>query len=179
MSFGSGIIVGWLLAIITYAVVGLISLWAEKGEANMGIGAELEKVGEDVLHVIEWPFKNAVEVSEFIADTIKDEPAVKQAIGELITQAKPVLSDLGDDVAEKGLNLPEDVQTLQDLQAFGSYFKNTFLPVIVAAYKDYKGIVDASASSTTTSAAASPAQATATAQVQAQTGPGLHTVVPE
>ena len=68
--------------------------------------------------------------------TMKDAPVVRDAILALIAQMKPFISDATLDVAEKGLNLPEDIQTIHDFETLVSYFKNEFLPKLESAYKD-------------------------------------------
>ena len=96
----------------------------------------VEAVGKDVLHVVEYPFVHAAQMVAVLTEAMKDEPTVKQAIVGLVDQAEGVDVDAVAAIASKGINLADDLKALQDAASFFAYFKNSFLPVVEAAYKD-------------------------------------------
>lgn len=76
-----------------------------------------------------------------LGSTLKDEPAVRQAVEGLVKAAEVVIADGGADVASKGLDLNSDLKTVADVQSFFRYFADTFLPIVEAAYKDLEADV--------------------------------------
>jgi hypothetical protein len=149
----------------------LLAYVTTQGDKGMGVESVLEHVGEDVLHVVEWPFKNAAELVEYLGVALKDVPEAKTAIQGLIQQFAVIPVDVMADVAANGLNFPKDVQTLADIQAFCKYFLNTFVPQVKAIVGDVKQIEIENAPAATEAAEATDA-------VQEQPGPGLHNSVP-
>jgi hypothetical protein len=102
------------------------------------IGHGLKVAGEDVAHV-------AVEIVEFlpkasavIANAIKDEPTVKQAVLDLVKNAEQVFADGAIAVAGKGVDLVSDAKVLADAEAFFGYFKTEFVPLIEKLYGEVK-----------------------------------------
>jgi len=95
-----------------------------------------ETVGKDTLAVVEFPFKRTAEFVTVINTAIKDATPVKAAVIDLVKQAEGLIADGADDVSEKGLNLPEDLQTWKDVQAFIDYLKGTFFPLVASIYTE-------------------------------------------
>lgn len=132
----------------------------------------IEHVGEEIAKGIEWPFKHAAKLAALIGDGLKDTPAVKTAIVQLVQKAEGVSPDFAAAITGDGLNIGADLKCLGDVQTFFLYFKGTFLPVIEKAYADLKkDIADPETPAPIVPAASSPAPAI-------QPGPGLHNVVP-
>lgn len=96
----------------------------------------LEVAGKDALKVIEYPFARTAQFVAVLGTALKDEPEVKAAIVGLVKAAETVIADASEDVATKGINIPEDLQTVTDVRAFFTYFTGSFLPAVEAAYKD-------------------------------------------
>jgi hypothetical protein len=96
----------------------------------------LEVAGKDALKVIEYPFARTAQFVAVVGTALKDEPEVKAAIVGLVKAAETVIADASEDVATKGIDIPEDLQTVTDVKAFFAYFSGTFLPAVEAAYKD-------------------------------------------
>ncbi len=95
-----------------------------------------ETVVKDVVSVVEFPFKRTAEFVSVINTAIKHEAPVKAAVIELVKQAEGLLADGAEDVSAKGLNLSEDLKTWQDLQAFITYLKGTFFPLVASIYTE-------------------------------------------
>ncbi len=96
----------------------------------------LEVEGKNTLKVIEYPFTRTAQFVAVLGTALKDEPEVKAAVVGLVKAAEAVIADAGEDVAAKGINIPEDLQTVADVKAFFVYFTGSFLPAVEAAYKD-------------------------------------------
>lgn len=144
----------------------------------MSLGTEIKKVGAEVLHAIEVPFKLADSLAAVLRDGLKDAPAVKAAIIGLVAKIEAVGADAGRDLAADGLNLPSDVQTLVDIQALFAYLKETFIPVVGEAYREIKPDF-AAVAAVVDPPAAQPAQDPEAADVTTvQYGPGLHVTTP-
>jgi hypothetical protein len=97
-----------------------------------------ETVGKDILHGIEYPFVHTAKCIALLNTALKDSPAVKQEVIAMIQQAESVIKDVGTDVAEKGVNIPADLQTLTDVKTFLTYFVGTFVPNMEAIYGEVK-----------------------------------------
>jgi hypothetical protein len=97
----------------------------------------LETVGHDIVIAVEFLPK----AEKVIATAIKDQPAVKAAVLELIAQGTKVVGDVSTVAADKGINLAADTQALTDAEAFFTYFKNTFIPAVEAVYEEVKADV--------------------------------------
>lgn len=99
------------------------------------IGREMGLVGKDVEHavldVVEWLPKAEVVVTT----AIKDQAEFRAAALDLVKKGATVLGDISTDVADKGINLTADKQTLTDAEAFFEYFKDTFVPLVETIYK--------------------------------------------
>jgi hypothetical protein len=130
-------------------------------EIGHGVKVGAEDVGKGVEKGVEFaivhPIEFLVRAQVVLADAIKDSPEVKSAVLDLVKQATTVIGDTATDIATKGINLSDDQKTLSDAEAFFTYFKNTFIPLVEQVYK--------SISSDATAAApvpATPATATTT-----------------
>jgi hypothetical protein len=105
----------------------------------------IEKIGHDIKVAAVDTAKGIVKVVEFlpkaeqvIATAIKDQPQVKTAVLSLVQQATTVIGDVATDAADKGINLAADSKTLADAEAFFTYFKNSFVPLVEAVYDEVK-----------------------------------------
>jgi hypothetical protein len=98
----------------------------------------VEVVGKDIWHGIEYPFVHTAKVLALLDTAIKDSPKVKQEVLAMIQQAEAVIKDVGLDVSERGVNIPQDMQTLVDVKAFVTYFAGTFVPAMEAIYSEVK-----------------------------------------
>lgn len=110
---------------------------------------ELEKIAVDIGHGFKIAASDVARGVEALPKVIivlcvalKDEPGVRDAVVGLISTMKPLIADGAADFASKGLNLPEDVQTIRDLQGVVHYVKDTFIPKISAAYHDEKDALE-------------------------------------
>jgi hypothetical protein len=97
---------------------------------------KIEVIAKDILHVVEFPFTRTIQFAAVCDTAIKDSPVVKAAVIALVKAAELVISDVGLDVAAKGIDLNEDLKTLTDAKAFFAYFGGTFLPLIELVYKE-------------------------------------------
>jgi hypothetical protein len=95
-----------------------------------------ETVGKDIVKGIEYPFVHTVQFVAVLNSCIKGTPAVKSAVIDLVKQAETVISDCGTDVADKGIDLTEDLKTLADAKAFFMYFKDVFVPLVETIYHE-------------------------------------------
>lgn len=129
----------------------------------------IKKIGEKVISIVEWPIKHSVLLFDMLKDFEEDEPKVKTAIVGLVQQFEALGPDVVQALAEKGLDIPEDLKAIADVKSLFAYFTGTFLPTIEDAYADFKKDSGADASATTGAVAASSGP---------QPGPGAHTVVP-
>lgn len=112
-------------------------------ERRVAIVNELETVFVDIGKGVKIAASDIVKgvaelpkVVKVLCVTLKDEPAVRDAIVGLIAQMKPLVADAAVDIAGKGINLPADIQTIKDFQSLIAYFRGTFLPKIESAYHD-------------------------------------------
>ena len=87
-----------------------------------------------------------------LGTALKDTPSVKDALVQLIKSAESIDVDAIGAVATRGLDVPEDLKVIADVQAFFLLFKNSFLPVVEAAYKEISADVKAPEAPTTTPA---------------------------
>jgi len=71
-----------------------------------------------------------------LGTALKDTPEVKTAVVALIKAAEAVDVDAVGAIAAKGIDLPEDLKAIADVQAFFALFKKSFVPTVEAAYKD-------------------------------------------
>lgn len=94
----------------------------------------LEVAGKDIVKVVEFPFTKTAEFIKVLGDGMKQTPAVKQAVIDLVQAGEKIVGDAGSDIAAKGLNLVTDLQTIADVQAFFKLFSSEFLPVVETAY---------------------------------------------
>lgn len=98
------------------------------------VGHAIEVAAEDVAKAVAYPVKFLVKAEKVIASAIHDQPAIKSAVLDLVKQADTVVTDIGTDVAAKGLNLTSDAKTLADAEAFFTYFRDTFIPLVEQVY---------------------------------------------
>jgi hypothetical protein len=110
---------------------------------DVKVGAE--DVGKGVVKGVEFavihPIEFCAKAEAVLASAIKDSPEVKASILNLVKQAAGVIADVATDVADKGIDLQADTKTLTDAEAFFSYFKSTFIPLVEQVYADVKADV--------------------------------------
>lgn len=111
---------------------------------DIKVGAE--DVGKGVKEGVEFaivhPIEFCVKAEAVLASAVKDSPEVKTAILDLVKQATGVISDVAVDIADKGINLTADTKTLTDAEAFFTYFKSTFIPLVESLYAEVKADVE-------------------------------------
>ena len=90
------------------------------------------KLGKAII----WPFKNGAKVIEVLTTGLKDEPEVQTAIVGLVKKIQEVSEDSVVAIAARGLDVPDDIQTVTDAKALWLYVMQTFLPAVEGAYKD-------------------------------------------
>jgi fibrillarin-like rRNA methylase len=96
----------------------------------------IDTIGKDILHGVEFPFEYTAKAIKVLDSAIKDQPAIKAAVIDLIKQAETVIGDSAKDVAEKGLVLTDDAKTLADAEAFFQYFRDQFCPLVANVYAE-------------------------------------------
>jgi hypothetical protein len=119
---------------------------------------EFEKVLEEIGKGIEWPFKHAAEVIEILTTSLKDEPAVQAALIGLVKEIEQVGKDSATALAARGLNVPDDIQAVNDGKALWAYVQGTFLPAVEGAYKDLQKDTDPAAAPVAETAAPATAE---------------------
>ncbi len=95
---------------------------------NIGHGIEVAAI--DVAKVAECPVTFLIHAEKVIVSAIKDQPEIKAAVLELIKQAETVIADVAKAGSADGINLEDDAQALTDAEAFFTYFKYTFVPLV-------------------------------------------------
>jgi len=110
---------------------------------DIKVGAE--DVGKGVEEVVEYaivhPVEFVVKAEKVLTSAIKDQPEVKDAVLGLVKQATGVIGDVATDAADKGINLEADAKTLTDAEAFFTYFKSTFIPLVESLYAEVEADV--------------------------------------
>lgn len=104
----------------------------------MSVITVIKKIGEKILSIVEWPIVHSVMLFEMLKDFEEDEPKVKTAIVGLVEQFEALTPDVLEALADKGMDIPEDMKAAADVKALFSYFKDKFLPAIEDAYADFK-----------------------------------------
>lgn len=133
-----------------------------------------EKVGEDILHVVEYPFVHGEKLVDLLEAALKNEPAVQTAITGLIKQVGALTADGAIAISARGVDLPDDLATLAAAQVLWGYVTKTFIPEIEAAYRAIASIVDPASQPKASAPAAVSTVAPGTVSVIR--GPGLHMV---
>ena len=99
---------------------------------------DVATVAKDIGKVVAFPFTKTTEFVELLDTVVKETPEFKAAILQLVKLADVIIADGAKDIAEHGLALPDDLQTLTDIEAFATYFQSTFVPVAEKVYKELK-----------------------------------------
>jgi hypothetical protein len=94
----------------------------------------IDKIAHDIAIPFEWIGK----AEKVLEQAIESEPALKSAVVELVQRVEVLIGDGTVDVAAKGLVPSDDLKTLADLEAFGAWFKASFVPVVAALYVEVK-----------------------------------------
>jgi hypothetical protein len=111
---------------------------------------EFEKIGEDILHGVEWPFKHGVQFVELMDTAIKNEPAAKAAIIGLVKQILALTGAITPAAAAEGTNLSLDTVVVTDAESLWQYVKTVFIPEAEAVFTEVKEIVEPDVVTTTT-----------------------------
>jgi hypothetical protein len=133
-----------------------------------------------VLHVIEAPFEDIGKIAAILKTGVADEPEVKAGVVQLVSLGEKAFGDGSTAVAGKGLNIFADEATIADIQAFGTYFTSTFIPMVKNVYGEVVADLNAPAVTPAPALPAPPAPAPTPEAVAnvVQTGPGLPAVSP-
>lgn len=117
--------------------------FAGRGDAMNVVEKGIVVAAKDVGHVAVLVGKAVVTGVEFLpkamklVDTaIKDQPAVKVAVLNLIEQGAKALKDSEAAIAAGGMNLASDALVVQDAITFFNYFKSEFVPQVESIYKE-------------------------------------------
>jgi len=97
------------------------------------------KIFGKVYDILSYPFTHAAKMAHILSVTGKDVPELKDCIVGLVEEGEKVGADALLAIGQKGVNLPEDLETLKEAQAFFAYFKTTFLPQVEQIYADLIG----------------------------------------
>ena len=107
---------------------------------------EIEKIGEDILKVVEDPFKFVAKATKVIATVVKDDPQAKTIITQVVTLSSAIGVDGATILAAKGIVNPEQyLATLQAVEALGAYIKSTVVPFVEQVYGEVVTDVEAPA----------------------------------
>jgi hypothetical protein len=121
-----------------------IWMWLELEERTMnGFEKGVVAAAKDVEHVAVVVGRAVVKGVDFLPkavrliDTaIKDQPALKAAVLQLIEEGAAALKDGEAAVAAGGVNLASDALVTEDAIAFFNYFKSAFVPQVEAIYTE-------------------------------------------
>jgi flagellar hook assembly protein FlgD len=102
------------------------------------IGHGVKVAAEDVVKGVADAIEFLPKAEKVIATAIKDDPQVKTAVLELVKQAEAVIGDTASAAADKGINLADDAKALADAEAFFTWFKTSFVPLVEQIYAEVK-----------------------------------------
>lgn len=137
----------------------------------MGVITVIKKIGERIISLVEAPFEYAEQTEKILSTTIADEPKLKAAIVGTVAAVEKLGPDVLAALAAHGLDVPDDLKSVADVQALFAYIHTTLWPEIEATVSDYKADVHPTAAPASTTQTQLAAQSTAAA-------PGLHNVTP-
>lgn len=102
------------------------------------VGHDLKVAAVDTAHAAEAIVGAIPKVISVLATALKDEPAVKSAVLELVQKFGTVTADGTLAVASKGANLVEDAATVTAAEQFFAYFRDSFIPIVENLYGEVK-----------------------------------------
>ncbi len=102
------------------------------------IGDGIETAATDVVKVVTDSVSFLNKAESVIVTAIKDQPAIKAAILQLISQANSVIADGSKAVASDGTNIAADGITITAAEVFFTYFEKTFIPLVESLYYNIK-----------------------------------------
>jgi hypothetical protein len=105
------------------------------------IGHGLKVPAVDTEHVVVDVVEFLPKAASVIASAIKDEPTVKQAVVDLVSNASAVLTSGTLAVTDKGVDLVADAAVLAAAEKFFGYFKTEFIPTVEKLYAEVKADV--------------------------------------
>jgi len=104
------------------------------------------KIGaEDVAHAAEEVVGAIPKVISVLGTALRDEPAVKSAVVDLVKEFGTLTADGALAVAAKGADLTEDAAMVSASVQFLTYFKDTFVPVVEKLFGEVKADIVATA----------------------------------
>jgi hypothetical protein len=99
---------------------------------------EVEKIGNEVLTVVEAPFKWIDKAARVINAVVTDDPLAKTILTTLVQKTEAIGTDVLTDFADKGLNPVTDIATIKAIEDLASYVKLTVVPFVEQAYGTLK-----------------------------------------
>ena len=165
--------------LITLALIPKLKPKPEERPMSNKFIQVVEKIGEDVAKVVEFPLTYGGKLVALIHAGQTDLPAIVSAFDGLVKAGEGVAADAAIEITADGTNLPEYMAAAKDAVSFGSYFKTTFLPAIEQAFTDAKVAIVGTPAVVVPAAAAVADAASADAAGELQPGPGLHNTVPQ
>lgn len=101
----------------------------------MSVLTVIKKIGEKVLSIVEYPFKKADQIEAILTTVDNKFPNTKAAVVETVQLLEALGEDTLSALAEKGMDIPDDLKVSADIQAFFTYVKANLFPVIDADYE--------------------------------------------
>jgi|GEM_PF-2777984 hypothetical protein len=105
----------------------------------MGIKHDIEIVGKDIGKVVKKPFIDVDHLAHVLKVMLTDAPAIKSELIQLITYSTALSVSIAEDITTSGLNATDDLKTLQQIMTLTNYLKQSVIPTLEKAFKDYKG----------------------------------------
>jgi hypothetical protein len=178
-----------MIALLTFthlAALGLGALAAllftepksTKGVTKMAFLQVVEKIGEGIVKVFEYPVTEGGKIIALIKTAQVDGPKAAGLIDGLLAAAEPLGADAAVELAADGTNIGEYVKGLKDGEALVAYVKSTFMPGIKGIIADAKQDFGVTKNPVPVTAAGPAPAAPAPAVGAADSAPGLHKVVP-
>ena len=103
---------------------------------------ELMKAIEDVGKDIAKPFEEIGKIEKVLTTVMKEETPLRAGVIQFSDLCKVVIDDGANDVADKGLNIAADEETLADANTAFQYFKDTLLPLFEQAFGEIETDVE-------------------------------------
>lgn len=104
----------------------------------MSVLTIIKKIGDEVIGVVEWPFKHAVMLAHLMRDVPADAQATRDVLVGLVNRFEAIGVDVGEAIGFKGLNPKEDLDVMNDLKSLLDYFNTTVKPTIEKDFADLK-----------------------------------------
>ena len=144
-----------------------------EGAKSMSFIQVIENIGKDIVKVAEFPVTTGGKLVALLKTAQVDGPALVAALDGLVAEGAKVGADLTIEVAADGTNIGEYVAGFNDVKAFFTYFKGTFLPAVEKMIADTKQDFSAT-QNPAVAVAGTVAAAPAPAVAAVQAAPGLN-----